>query len=410
MSSRINRGLYLFIWFALFLTVFPMASSVSVSPGMIIIPFEPNGVYEGTAVFSTGGRTNHLGISAGSTRNDFEIIVDKDELYCDREPCRVNYKVIMPDSFDRPGRHKGRITAREIFDEGQGSGINVVVHMSLVIYVEVPYPGKYLAFSTFKAGNVEAGETVPFEAVFVSKGYETINSVKGRINVYDRNDNLIGIRDTNKVTNVKTNENVVLEALWDSGIYERGRYYAVLHVDYDGLKINHTTKFKLGGLDVELINYTKEIVIGGIKPFNLQVESMWSEHISNLRASVSVLDEEAKELTSFETLTKNLGAWNIVVLQGYMDTQALELGDYNLNIMLYFANLTKPYDGVISIVEEPSEAAEGRGWIKGIFTIKTALIVLVALLIALLVFLVYLLIPKSKKYKKGGDKKQNMSR
>jgi len=371
---------------------------ISVSPGKIELDFVPNGVYEGVAKWGPGARTNHLRISTGG---DFEIIIDKDELICGVEPCETHYKIIMPESFDRPGIHGGYIKAAEVFDEPRPGFIKVTLEIKMPVRIFVPYPGKYLEFLSFKATNKEAGEEIPFEATLMSRGNETINSARGSIFVYDRYNKLVGSIKTNTVTDIKPGEKVYLYGAWDSGDYEKGRYHAQIIVNYDGLKTNKTTNFKLGGLDVELLNYTRKVVIGGIKPFHVLVESIWSEDIPNMRAEVSVLDNESEELTSFETLTKNLPAWGTTLLPGYLDTNPLNISDYKVSIILFFENLTKEYDGRISIIEEPSqEEGKGLGLLSRIFTIKNALIALIVLLIIVLGFLIYILIPKKEKYKK----------
>ena len=399
MRLNLKGGFFILSLIIFLLTSLFMSAGVSVSPGRVKLSFVPNAVYEGAANFGTGGRTNHLAISVDSS--NFEIILDKEELFCDIEPCVVNYKVIMPASFDKPGFHGGSITAREVFDEDPGGFITVVVSMTMPISIEVPYPGKYLEFKSFEATNKDAGEEIPFVAVLVSKGDQVINSAKGIIRVYNKNNKLIGSISTNTWINIEPREEIKLYSMWDSGNNEKGRYHADIIVDYDGLKTNETTKFKLGGLDVELLNYTKEVIIGGIRPFYLLVESIWSEDIPNLKASVSVLVNDSDEITSFETLTKNLPAWGSVPLEGYLDTGPLNLSDYRIHITLFFEDLTKTYDGLISIIEEPSQVDEtGAGLIKRIFTIKNILIVLIVLLVVMIIFLIYVLVPKRKKYKK----------
>ncbi|MBW2991067.1 hypothetical protein KY348_05185 [Candidatus Woesearchaeota archaeon] len=378
-----------------FLTGISLVLGVSVRPGRIVIPFEPNGVFKGTVYFGTGGRTPHLGISSSG---EFEVIIDKTELYCNKEPCSVNYTVIMPESFDTPGLHRAKIKAGEIFDEKREGMIITVVGISMLIDVEVPYPGKYLKFNSFKAVNKEAGEEIPFTAVLVSKGDQVINSAKGVINIYNRFDEIIGTISTNTLINIQPGDKIELTAGWDSGTYEKGHYHSFIDVIYDGLKTNKTTSFKLGGLDVELVNYTKEIIIGGIKPLDLFVESLWSERISNLKAKVTVLDNESKELTSFETLTVSLPAWKSTVLKGYLDTEMLDINDYNIRITLLFEDIAKDYDRLISIIEPPGEKEK-----KSIFTAKNVLIASAILLIIILL-IVYLVISK-KKFKKEEDKK-----
>ena len=390
-----RRFLILFITL-FFLTNLVMSQGASVSPSTIKMNFVPNFVYEGEARFGTGGRTNHLAIGVGA--DGFEIEVDKRDIYCDIEPCSVNFKITLPESMDRPGKHVGRITAREVFDTPQRKAISVGVAISLRVEVFVPYPGKYLEFRSFEVINKEAGETIPLTAVLLSRGDQKINLARGTILIYDNQDNRIGSVSTHNVIDIEPAEEITLFGEWDSGDYERGRYHALMIVSYDGSKVNETTKFKLGGLDVELTNYTRKVIKGGIKPFALEVDSIWGETIPNLKARVGILNNKGnREITSFETLTKGLGPWRRIELLGYLDTQPLNLSDYKLNITLFFENLTKRYDGRVNITEEP--VVEGKKKKSSIFTIKTLLIALIVVLVLAVIFLIYLVIPKPKKEK-----------
>jgi len=115
-------------------------------------------------------------------------------------------------------------------------------------------------------------------------------------------------------------------------------------------------------------------------------------------------------LTSFETLTRTLAAWKTETIKGYLDTTPLNLGDYDLKIVLLFANLSKEYDGNLSIIEEPPEPEpEKPGFFSRLFssipTLKVINIILIALLIIMFIILLYILIPK-KKEKKEEKKKE----
>lgn len=405
MENNIKKIFLIINLLVFFLSGSILISGISVSPGKIEMGFVPNAVYEDVAKFGAGERTTHLEISTGG---NFEIQVDKEELFCDVEPCMVNYKVIMPESFEKPGKQVGYIQAREVFEEERPGFIKVVLQIKMPVHIFVPYPGKYLELQSFTATNKEAGAEIPFKATLTSKGDEVIKSVRGLILVYDRNNNQIGRLNTANVKDIQPGETFNLFADWDSGDYEKGRYHADITVNYDGFEINETTNFKLGGLDVELINYTKEVLIGGIKPFDVSVESIWSESIPNMKAGVAVLNDKSKEITSFETITKKLLPWRTATLKGFLDTSMLNLSNYTLNITLFFENLTKSYEAKVSIVEPEVPEEEKASWLSNIshiFTIKTLLIVVVILFIVVIIFLAYILIPKKKDKKRKNIKK-----
>ncbi len=370
-----------------------VVSALGVSPGRVVLKFEPNQVYEKDLCFRPEGNP-HLEIDKVGELAQY-ITLEEEEIFIEGEWGCIKYTLEMPASFDKPGKHTANIRGAEIPPGGVGMFV-ARVRINHQIWVLVPYPGKYLEIDYFRATNVEAGEEVAFEAGVTSKGNQTINNAKGLILIYDKDKKLVGSVETNIITGLGNEEKGTLYASWDSGNNVHGNYEAALIVAYNGEKSNATTNFKLGGLDVELLNYTREVFIGGIRPFYLLVESIWSEDIPNLKAIVSVLDNNSNEITSFETLTKNLPAWGGVTLDGYLDTQPLSLGTYDTKMTLFFEDLTKEYDGLINITEEPEEEPETKEKSR-ILTIKTVMIILIILIVIMLVVLVYILIPKKKK-------------
>ncbi len=383
-----------------------IVSGLGVSPGRTVVSFVPNEVYKGEVCFRPEGNP-HLKIDVEGELAEY-ITLEKEELFIQGDSGCVEYTLRMPASFDKPGRHTANIRGLEIIGEQEGGGlITAKVRINSQLWVLVPYPGKYLEINYFRASNVEAGEKVTFEAKATSRGDHVISLAKGYIYVYNREDRLIGGTQTDSAINIETDEERTFTATWDSGDYEKGNYHALLRLKYDGSESNATTKFKLGGLDVELINYTRELAPGGIKEFYLTVDSIWSEAIPNLKAEVDVYNplnhsEDDEPLASFETLTRVLPAWGTQRLLGYLDTSKLDLGVYDLDIQLFFANLTKGYEGNLSIIEEEEEAVPSEekgflGMIGSMFTLKTIIIILIILLIVIIGILISTLVPRKKK-------------
>ncbi|MBU1321653.1 MAG: hypothetical protein KKF46_04810, partial [Nanoarchaeota archaeon] len=337
MRFKYKRVLLILIILFFFLNTLILNSenvnALKLYPGKIEIDFEPNKLIESGVCFIPEGNAHIKILSAGSLEE--YITIERDEIYVTEDDNCVMYNISLPASFDRPGKHDHTISGTEI-PAGE-AGFVIKVKINQLIIVHVPYPGKYLEINQFTAKNAEAGEPIEFTAPITCKGKETINNIKGVIQIFDKDDQLIGTVNTNTVTNLKTTEKETLYAVWDSGDNVQGNYKALLKVTYDGEVSEKKTEFKLGGLDVQLVDYTKKVILGGIQSFYVSVESIWSENIPNARASVIVFDNQSTELTSFETLTKNLPAWNQAILQGYIDTNILGLGTYDAKITLFFA-------------------------------------------------------------------------
>src|SRR3989344_1401442 len=73
------------------------------------------------------------------------------------EPFNVTIK--FPESVEIPGRHKLYIVAEEKIDEELAATIGTRIIVKAVIYVDVPYPGKYLEILSFNSGNVNVVES-----------------------------------------------------------------------------------------------------------------------------------------------------------------------------------------------------------------------------------------------------------
>jgi len=383
----------------------PSVTALGVSPSRVTMNFEPNYEFETDVCFSAKS-IQRLKIEVVGELKEYITLTgvgENGEIDASVKNC-VHYKLKLPPKFERPGKHTSGITALEVTDETYGN-IFVVVKVTHQIWVFVPYPGKYLEINSFTANNVEAGEVVPFTVEVQSKGEQTIDEAKGRIVVYDRDNNVIGRIDTNTAKEIVLDQPRYLITEWDSGEYEKGNYHAFVEVSYDGgMKINATTEFKLGGLEVNLLNYTREVIIGGIKPFYFLVDSIWSEPIKNVRATANVHNYSSRQepLTTIETLTKEVPPWSTDMLKGYLDTTNLNPGIYDLKITLFYENMSKEYDGKFSIVKEPPKPEEKKPGLfqrfaAASFMIKALVVVLILLLLAAIGFLIYILIPKRKK-------------
>jgi hypothetical protein len=299
-----------------------------------------------------------------------------------------------------PGNHRTVIYATEVA-EAPGGGITAVVRIEHQIDVFVPYPGKYLEYY-FTAGNVKAGERVPFEVTITSKGVETIKTAQGFITIYDRNNKNLGIVNTQIERDIKTDQQRILKAEWDSSGNKEGNYNATLKLVYDEMNANSSAPFKLGGLDVNLLNYTREVIIGGIREFFVLVDSVWADEIQNVKAIVSVYNSTSndKPMLSFETLTRSLPPWGTDTLKGFIDVTNADLGEYDIKIEVFFATTSKVYDGKLRVITEPKIKAPAKK--LNLFTTKNLLIALGLVLILFIILLIITWAPKKKKE----DKKQ----
>jgi hypothetical protein len=390
-------NLFIFSLFSFLLLGSETVLGLGVSPGRVTMTFSPNYVYEGQACYVAAGITR-LRISQGGYLNDYltlENVDENNELITTETNC-VKYRLKLPPKIDEPGPHRTFIWAVEVA-ESSGGGIVALVRIEHQIDVFVPYPGKYLEYY-FSAGNVKAGEAAPFDVTVISKGVETVKAAQGFITIYDQNNKSLGVVNTQIERDIATDQQRTLQAKWNSSGNREGRYNATLKLVYDDITGNASAKFKLGALDIILINYTREVIIGGIREFYVLVDSIWADEIQNVRAIVSVFNysnSAEKPLASFETLTRNIPPWGTENLKGYVDATNLSLGEYDLKMNLFFATTNKTYDGKLRVIAEPKIKAPAKK--LNLFTTKNLLIALGVVLIVFIILLIITLVPKKKK-------------
>lgn len=395
-------NLFIFSLFSFLLLGSENVLGLGVSPGRVTMTYSPNYVYEGQACYVAAGITR-LRISQGGYLNDYltlENVDENNELITTETNC-VKYRLKLPPKIDEPGPHRTFIWAVEVAEDS-GGGIVARVRIEHQIDVFVPYPGKYLEYY-FIAGNVKAGEAVPFDVTVISKGVETVKAAQGFITIYDKNNKSLGVVNTQIERDIKTDQQRILQAKWDSSDNREGNYNAILKLIYDEMNANASAPFKLGGLDVNLLNYTREVIIGGIREFSVLVDSVWVDEIQNVKVIVSIYNysiSKDKPVVSFETLTRNLPPWGTDTLKGYVDATNLSLGEYDLKMNLFFATTNKTYDGKLRVITEPKIKAPAKK--LNLFTTKNLLIALGVVLIVFVILLITSLMHKKKEGKKQG--------
>jgi|GEM_PF-3000597 len=380
------------------------AQALGVSPGRVSFTFVANKVYEGKVCYypsvyptvrvGVGGPFAEYVTLKGLNKDSQKTVTATDNC--------VEYTIRLPAKTDKYGLQRTVISAIEA-PQNSGSGMFALVSIQSQIDIFVPYPYKYLDFG-FNVQSVKVGENVPITISVMSKGDQNVTSAKGVITIYDNNHTQIGQVQTETEYDLKLDELRILNTTWNSTGFREGYYSAWLDLLYDGTKANATMPFKLGGLDVDITNYTKEVTKGGIKEFSVMVDSIWAETIQKVRAVVSVYNSSSTDaITSFETVSRDLAPWGNDILKGYLDTGSLKLGEYNIKIRLYFDDTTKDYDGKIKIV---TEAPPKKPGIKiNLFTAQNLLILMGVALAVILIILVYTLIPKKKKQAPASESK-----
>ncbi|MEK6858340.1 MAG: hypothetical protein AABX53_00305 [Nanoarchaeota archaeon] len=269
--------------------------------------------------------------------------------------------VTLPDEADVPGIHRVFVTGAET---SSLLGLGISGEPRGVILIYVPYPGRYLEVS-LATSSVNKGEVVPFDISVINRGKET-TSFDVYLDIY-RGEAFVerlGVAQSL----LGSTDSAVFHAEIDSTLYSPGSYRVVAHAVYGEADAIDEKAFRIGTLEVHILNYTRFFERDSINKINLDIESAWNAPIENVFANVTVLGSDI----SFLTPTVVLSPFGRATLEGYFDTSSIVNDTFEARVMLFYEGLS-------------SEQAVSLAFVKKINVAVVALviaIVVVALLAA----------------------------
>lgn len=290
----------------------------------------------------------------------------------------------LPTFIEKPGKHRILIIVEEKIEDDEviGTAIGTSVTIKGAIDIFVPYPGKYLEIS-LKSHDVNIGEPVDFELEIISGGKEDVN-VTPKIEIISLStQESIEILYL-KTREIKSRETIKLKKTLDTTNYNPGNYKAIASIDYGDKTAKVESEFRIGELVIYIVNYTRQIIIGNFKAFDIEIESKWNDKIDGAYAEVFIFDD-LETLAIFKTFSTSLTPWEKKIITGFFDTSNFTEGFYNANItLIYYGRDTGKSSNKLVEVEFIKEKKE----------IKTLLIIAIILGILILLIMAGLLIKK----------------
>jgi hypothetical protein len=325
---------FLFCILLCLVLVLPLIQAVGISPSKIIVDFQPN--FEGGGSYTVINNIGQDMIAEIEVYGELAPYVSPNITSIDvplGKSADYHFKVKLPEYLE-PGLHYARVRVTGVGKTPNPGMFEVRTAVVGKYTVRVPYPGKYIEY-TWKFNDIKENETVHFTVEVASRGNLTINEVFAIIDLYDIDYNRITRVTTTKVNSLKTTETGQLFAEWDSTGNKPGVYYAQLTLYYDEVFKEDVRELRIGGLNVKIINYTKSFQPERINTFKVDIESQWNEIIDNVYADISIRKNGAK-ITTLRTPFETLHPWHKAKLEGFWDTTGYELGEYDVNITVFF--------------------------------------------------------------------------
>ena len=299
----------------------------------------------------------------------------------------INYR--LPAKIDTPGLNNiiMKVKKNSFFSKGLSAYLSVLSK----IVVDVPYPYKYLEYD-FETKSVNEGEEINFEFNIQSKGVKNIFDVVSKIEVYDAHDldNLVLELEGDKFPLVSGRSKSTKIELNSSEI-GIGDYFIDAYLVYDGIESKHVNEtISVGYEDVDVLNYTKSVISGGIKKFSVLLKNRWNYDVNKVYIE-SYLSRDNVPITERSVShTVDMRALEEVDVPVYLDVSELISGGYTLVMDIHYSDFVKQ-EKVEILIEEKIEISMGM---------------IVAIVLIVLVFLniIWMTVQAEKRSKGTGRK------
>ena len=379
-------------------------NALGVAPSREIIDFEPgkqtlqariinnDRVDMRLAVYPQGELAQYV------TLQENQVTVNSDE-----GERTINYEIDLPANLS-PGTRELQIVIiqlPETFGEGdqylivagdgtllfdsreQESMISATTAVIHQLQVRVPYPDSHIEGRLYVSEG-KVGETLTVTVPVVNRGTKTTDVYAEIIMKGPTNEELAVIKTDTAALEAGKETNLFGE--WKADV-NQGLYLAEVKVHYKDKFFTLRKVFHVGNIFVSIEDLSvKSFKLGGIAKFDVGIKNKWNQEITDIYGELNILEEDGGALNTVKTLSTDLDAQEDGELNGYWDTTGVNVGRYDVNVILHYAGKTteKLFQTVVSI-DKITIGQIGAGKVTGGETggnTTALLIILVSVLIA----------------------------
>ncbi len=371
-----NRKFFGLLFLSLILISFFSASvsALGVAPARRVLQFEPGKLVSyDINILNSEAEDQILAVYTTGAMADY-VSLDRSIIRMDKEDSGASVKVNikMPEDFD-PGTAKTNILITklpedagikddlesEVFSGNLDSNIGASIVIAHQLWVEVPYPGKYVKAKL----RVQKFDGKPeFVVSLYSVGDEFINNIDARIEILGATFEELAELRTNSISLSSGNEGRI-SAVWDDADVNAGVYRVRAIVEFDGQTLVLEDNFYFGEIDVEIKGLTvNNFRLGTVAKFNALIESGWNSNLEGVYGEFDVL-QKGQVVSNFLTAPIDLGAYREENLVGYWDTEGFDVGEYDILVKVHYGGKVseKLFDAVVSLDDiKISNGASGK--------------------------------------------------
>jgi len=369
------------LWTMVFVLCLNTVLALGIRPVKTQIQFQPeyNGAvkvvnndhtYLQVVIYAEGELEEYIKIS------ETELVLEPDE-----EFKSIGFKIDITDELP-PGLRTGRIIVEEKISSVTiaGSYVSGSLKMAHKIEVQVPYPDKYIEV---QIDIQEEQEGVDISTTVKNIGASDIDQVKPVIEIYSGSEKISTFEAT------PTSLSVLEESNFNTFVQKaelgQGVYTVNSRISFDGNSLELAKTFAIGEPLLRILNYEKYVVENKINEFPIEVKNDWNSIIKDAKIELFFL-KGGNEVSKETTYSFDIGPYEGKRVQSYFDTTGLEVGQYDVNMLIHHGNKTDIERHELSIITQ--EEYDKRLGGDALMYIVVALAAAVVLILGVLLYVI----------------------
>jgi hypothetical protein len=300
-----------------------------------------------------------------------------------------------------PGKVEGTIIIEEVLYTKSTADGYVAANLKLnhKVYVNVPYPETYLEA---EIDVEEKDNEVDVITTVRNMGSLDIDEVKPRVDVFSGNEKIASY--DNPPEQLVVNEEHSFRNYVEKEKLGIGEFKVLSTINYAEYTLELIEAFTVGNPMINIIRYDKYFIQERINELVVEIKSEWNALIEGIYLEVFAF-KNSKEVFSTKTTSFDLGPYEQRKVTSYFDTRGLELGDYDMSLVLHYGNETVVESYEASILDEAAYLSRlGRS------PLTYLLITVVVLLILVVILLGYFALGTNKRFKYSLSNKRRIKR
>jgi hypothetical protein len=302
------------------------------------------------------------------------------------------YTIKLPEKMS-PGLHIGEVVAIEVPKlEENATGVKAMIAVASELYIQVPYPGKYIE-GGFYITDTNEGNTAKIVIPVINRGKLGIKDVRAVIDIYTLTNEKVASVESN-VISLEALGKGELNAEWDINVGP-GDYIAKVSLFYDGESQTYQKSFTIGDqiVNIESI-YVNNFQLGEIAKLHIIIENLWNQDLENVYANLFVYNANNEVMADVKSSSENIAKLTKEELLAYWDTAGVQEGEYKAKIRVVYGKGATDKDLRLDVREDSLEVfgvgyavrPQGGGGINLVTILTILVILMLALNLAWFIF------------------------